>query len=433
MKSATDPIAAATRPYLLAGVALVVAAGTAIGIWSAIARIDGAVVAPGRVAVDGNRKAVQHAHGGVVASLYVSEGREVRAGDLLVRLDATGLEASRRSLRARLDALLARRERLVAERDGRSRLDFGSELAGVAADPERAPLLVAERSRFRARERLRTSAESLVAERIARLETEASAHDFQVATRSRQVEAVAGELEAARKLVALDLLPRLRLLTLERQLAEAEALQGQHRADARRARDEIDEVRIEGARAALGFANEVLLDLERVREEIVRLREQLTQAELELERTAIRAPVSGRAIELGIHTVGGVVRAGETLLEIVPTAAATVVEARVPVADVERVRRGQPANVRLAGLDGAPVVEGEVAVVSADRVEDPRTGHPFYAVRIRVPPASLSELDGVALQPGMPADVLIRTGEKAAAAYAIEPLRSGWARAFTGG
>lgn len=155
---------------------------------------------------------------------------------------------------------------------------------------------------------------------------------------------------------------------------------------------------------------------------------------LALKQIDIRAPQSGRVHQLAVHTIGGVIAPGEAIMQIVPTADALVVEARVAPQDIDQVRVGQPAALRLSAFSQqtTPEVEGQVDRISPDLIEDQKAGVAYYAVRIALSQSSLKQAGQLELKPGMPAEVLLRTGQRTVLSYLLKPLTDQASRAFRG-
>jgi len=429
------PLGSEARVYLVAGGAVLFLLAVLFGAWATFAELEGAVLAPGKIAVEGRRKTVQAAGNGVVSALLIEEGAEVEKGELLLRIDHTVSRAASEAARSRLDALLARLDRLEAEEEDESTIRLSDELASRSQDPAVARLLAEERSLFQARAETRAAEGRVLAARIPRLEATRQGHHARAAAARRELAAADEELNGARSLFEAGYLSRTRVRTLERIHAAAEGELALNEADAERTAREMDEVRLQQQRNRKLHVQEVVRDLETTRADLVLAREALVKTEQRLRHASIHAPATGRVFGLAVHTVGGVVREGEELLQIVPTGAPLIVEVRVPVHEVDRISPGQPAQVQLSGFDQTrvPPMEGVVDSVSADRFEDDARGTAFYGAQIRIDAKELEARLDLELRAGMPADTWISTGSKSALSYLVEPLTDSWSRSLLDG
>ena len=423
------------RPYLALGLLLVLLLVGGLGAWALSARLNGAVIATGKLAVQSSHKTVQHLEGGIVGEIFVKEGDLVERGQLLVRLDDTLDRAGHGILTGQLDELQARAARLTAERDGAAEIAFPEPLLARAAEPTVAKSLRGEQALFAARRATRDGAAKLLKQRIARFEEEIAGLAAQARSKKRQIDLLEKELAGLRKLYEKGYAPITRILALERQ---AEALAGEraaHRADIARARNGIGETELQLAQAENDHREAVTSELRTLEAEIFGLIERKAAVEARLARVEIRAAESGRVLNMTAKTVGGVIRAGDPILDIVPQGEELVVEAQIPVADIDKVARGLPSVVRLSALDQAntPEVAGIVESVSADRVLDERSNQPHFLARIRLSAAESRLGDGLDLVPGMPAEVFIQTGERQALSYFLKPLTDRLARSFKEG
>ncbi|MEM7412831.1 MAG: HlyD family type I secretion periplasmic adaptor subunit [Myxococcota bacterium] len=421
-----------TKPYVKGGLLGLLGLAAAFIGWATLAELDGAVIAPGKVAVEGSRKTVQATGSGVVSELLVRDGEHVTEGQVLVRIDHTVSRAVHENARARFEALLAAQSRLDAERSDATTITFGEELSSGEPSAQRA--IETEEARFHARREERRAAHRAIEARIPRLEATRGGHRARWEAARIEASAVQEDLESARALFDRGYLSKTRLRALERDHARARGQAASSLAEANSTAQEIEEARLELAHAESQWRERVTSELETTRRALLDARRALVEAERGLHYTAVRAPTTGHVFGLAVHTEGGVVREGQELLQIVPDEAPLIVEARIPVHEVDRISQGQSARVQLTAFDVETVapVEGTVESISADRVEDPALRTGFYVARIRIEHA-VANLSSVELRAGMPAETWIRTGQKSAVRYLMEPLTSSWERAFTDG
>ncbi len=420
------------RRHLVGGLATTALLVFGLGGWAATAQLAGAVIAPGQVVVDSNVKKVQHPTGGIVSELLVREGQVVQAGDVVVRLDDTITRANLGVVRKSLDELEARQARLEAERDGLGEIAFPGELLTRMDHPDVARAVGGERRLLELRRTSRAGQTMQLRERIGQLREEIQGMSMQLAAKARESELIAIELDGVRDLYRKNLVTLQRVTALERDAARITGERGQLTAAQAQAKGRISEIELQILNIDNELRSEVARELRDVQAKIVELVERRVAAEDGLKRVDIRAPQTGAVHQLAVHTVGGVVTPGEALMLIVPRSDELTVEARVMPQDIDQVRVGQAAVLRLSAFNQrtTPEIGGEVSRVSADISTDQRTGMSFYTIRVALPPAELAKLGGLKLAPGMPVEAFVRTGDRTALTYFTKPLMDGINRAF---
>ena len=382
------------------------------GGWFFFMPLAGAVVVPGNLVVESNVKTIQHPTGGVVADIRVVNGTRVKAGDLLVRLDATQARASLQVVSKQLDELRARIARLAAERDGRARIGFSTELAARSSDETVQTLLASEDALFKARANARQSQRELQRGRIAQLNEEISGLETQVASRAKQLELIQGELGGVQDLYDKHLVPLARLTALQREAARIDGERGQLVSSIAETKSKIGEAELQIVRLDQDFRGEVVKDLGEAQGKEAELTERAVAARDLLDRIEVRAPASGLVHQLAAHTIGGVIRPGDAIMEIVPDREDLQIEARLQPQDIDHVHPGQPAFVRFSAFNQrtTPQLTGSVSYVSADTSHDQQTNAPYFTVRVVLPDEERRRLAGQQLVPGMPAEVFMQTG-----------------------
>jgi HlyD family type I secretion membrane fusion protein len=424
---ALEPAEATGPPFgwrpILAGFTVIVAFAGGMTAWALLAPIESAVVAPGVVGVDSNVKTVQHLEGGIVEEILVREGSRVQAGDLLVRLRNTLPSSLLNEVQAQYFEARATAARLAAERDGLPAIDFPDELDAHAANLAVHDAMAGQGSIFESRRALLAERSNILRRTIAGLGEEILGLEQQIRAAERQLTLIGEELASAMKLLERGLIDRPRVLQLQREQAKLEGEIGEHRAEVASARQGIEESNLRLTELRAAATTEVVAELREVKARAYELSQQLAAARDVLTRTEIRSPIDGTVVGLKVHTIGGVIAEGEPLLDIVPSDDELVVRASIDPLDVDQVEPGLPATVRLSALNRRTetVIEGELTTVSADRLTDPATGYAYYLARIELRRDS-PELDSVTLQPGMSADVLIRTGARTPWDYLIAPI-----------
>ena len=420
------------RPAVLLGfVALLLAVG-GFGTWAAVASIASAVIVPGVVIVDGSRKKVQHPDGGVVKHLLVRDGDRVRAGDVLIRLDETRPRASLAILRGRYVRARAVEARLLAERDEKPQITFREDLLAGAEDLEVSEILTGQENLFEARRNSLEGEIAILRNGVAQLEDDIAGIEAQKKAKERQIALIQEEVQSRELLLEKGFTERPRLLALKREKARLAGERGEHMSQIARTKAKIGETELKIIQRKREFREDVVKDLRATRKEIADLEEQVGAAQHLLDDVEIRAPASGVVVGMAVHTVGGVIQAGNTILEIVPADDKLLIEARLPPQQIDNVVVAQQADVRFTAFNQrtTPPLSGTVAYISADRMLDRFSGEPYYEARITIPDEEVGRLTGRQLYPGMPADVIIKTGERTALQYLVQPILDSMARSW---
>lgn len=420
------------RRHIVFGLAAVMLVAGGIGGWAATTEISGALIAPGSVVVESNARKVQHPTGGVVGEIAVTAGMNVTSGDILIRLDETMTRANLKIVSKTLDEMTARRARLRAERDGATEMSWPVPFNDRKQDEGILELVADERRLFELRSTTRLGQKRQLRERIAQLEEEAVGITAQQAAKSRELVLVNNELEGVRELWSKQLIQMTRLTALEREAARLDGERAQLIAAAAQGRGKISEIELQITQIDRELASEVGRELREIDGKAGEYAERKVAAEDQLRRIDIRAPISGTVHELNVHTVGGVISAGEQLMLIVPASERLSVEARVSPQDIDQVRAGQTAALRFSAFSQrtTPEINGTVSRVSADVTTEQRTGVTYYTARIAIGPDELARLGDVRLVPGMPVEAFIKTAERTVGSYLTKPMFDQVARAF---
>lgn len=404
-----------------------------VGLWMGLWPLATGAVAPGKVIVDTNRKAIQHLEGGIVKEILVREGESVQSGQVLVRMDATTATARRDAQRSQYITARATEARLIAERDGATSITFPPEFLSVEkTDPQVAKALDTQRRLFETRKTNLSEQADVLNQRINQSRNEISGLQQQVASASSQLALLNQEIAMVDALVKSGNAVRSRLLALQRAAAQIQGQRGEATANIARAGQQINQTQIEITNLKTEFLNGVVTELKDMQVQASGLEEQLRSSQDIVQRIEIKAPLEGRVVGLKTHTVGGVIQPGEILMEIVPTGDKLVIEAQVSPQDIDNVHEGMEAMVRLTAYKQRRIhpVKGTVVNVSADRFDEPQTGRAYYTARVEIPPEEMASLKNVELTPGMPAETLIVTGKRTMLAYLLDPIRYSFGRAF---
>jgi protease secretion system membrane fusion protein len=399
--------------------------------WAGLAPLDEGVPAPGVVSVESKRKSVEHLNGGIVEKILVRDGEQVRAGQPLVLLNETQARAALNAATSQWLLALASEARLKAERAGAAAVTFPKPLLSAAASDDAGPLMHTQEELFRSRRRALQGELAIIAESVHGLEAQLLSFDQLLRGRDTQIALFGEQLASYRKLNADGFISRNQLIETERQLAEVQTRRSEDLSNIAGVKARLAEFRMRGAQRESEYRREVETQLADSQRDAAALGERVAAQRDLHERLALLAPVAGTVVGLAVHTVGGVIKPGDRVLDIVPEGEELIVEAQLAPLYAGRVRADLPADVHFdaATLQAQrPVLTGKVAVVSADTLNDSRTGVPYYVLRVTVPGDELRKLGSLKLQPGMQATVMVKTGERTLLAYLTRPL---WQRFAT--
>lgn len=419
-----NPRAIYSNPWQSArwGIVAIVLFVALLGLWGSVAPLSGAVIANGAFEVQGRRQSVQHPYGGVVTALRVQEGQTVERGDVLVRLASADAQAQFDVLEGTRAALLARRARLIAERDEVVEPDFAAAL-DIVQQGDVEQIIENERAVLDSRRRQHAANVDLIQQRIVQLQEQADGIQGQIGGLERQTSSLEDETRGARELLDQGYTPRTRVLELERAINESQTQSGARRSELVGVSESIGEARLEIARLERERISDVTANLQQTDAQLAENAPKLSAAVDMLARTEIRAPATGRIVGLSVFTEGGVVDAGVRLMDVVPADNPIFVEARLRLSDISDVTAGQSADVRLIGTprEVRPKLSATLTNISPDSLDDERTGEAFYALQLALNPAEVADA-GTDLQPGMPVQVVIETTPRTLVGYLTGPL-----------
>lgn len=401
-------------------------------LWAIFAPLDSGVPAQGLVMVDTKRKTIQHLTGGLIEKVMVREGQEVKVGDLLIKLDDGQARADYEAVRQRYLSLRAFEDRLLAEQGELAEIRFHPDVLAGKDDPLINQHMQTQERLLVSRRLALKSEIGALTEAMRSQEEAAKGFAAQLESRKQQSAFINEEREGLRDLVKEGYAPRNKLLEVERLAADIDATTSDLRANLARAKRSAAELALRKIQREQEYRKEVATQLAEVRREVSADEERYKAARDALGRTAIKAPVDGAVIGIANQTVGGVIPAGTRIMDIVPRDEALMLEAHIPPHLIDRVRVGQLADVRFSNFSQAPqlYVEGKLLSVSADLLTDPATNISYFLGRIAVTPDGLKTLGEHRLQPGMPVEIVIKTGERSLLEYLLHPLSRRLARAM---
>jgi HlyD family secretion protein/epimerase transport system membrane fusion protein len=392
------------------------------GGWATIVPIAGGAVAPGIISPDGSRRTVQHLEGGIIRTLHVRDGDVVERGDPLLELESVQPKANHDLLQKQQRTLRVTKARLEAERSGKDEVEFPADL--MEAGPEVAAMMAGQQELFLVRRRAHESKNRILRQRAGQLREQIKGFEAQVASAARQIEFLEEEISGKRELASKGYLPKPELLRMLRMQAELGGRLGQYEAAISEAQQQIGEAELQMVANDAARADQIATQLDQVQAELNGIDEKLLASRDILRRTVIAAPVGGTVVNLKFKTVSGVIQPGVPILDIVPAEEKLIIEARISPIDIDVVHAGLKAQVQLSAFSrrSAPRIHGVVRSISADRmVED--GGKAFYLARVEVDRDEVERIGpNIELVPGMPADVLIVTGERTLADYLLRPF-----------
>ena len=389
-----DDAQSSIRLHLIIGLAVVVILAGGLGGWASTAEISGALIAPGSIVVESNVKKVQHPTGGVVGEVLARDGDIVKAGDVVVRLDDTVTKASLAIVTKNLDGLWARAARLQAEQQGLDKIVFPATLLDRADDPDVKNIIASETKLFEVRTTGRIGQKAQLRERITQLNEEIAGLTAQEKAKDQEIVLVEKELEGVRSLYDQHLVQISRMTTLQRDAARLNGERAQFVASRAQAKGKITETELQIIQVDKDLVSDVSKDLRETNDKIGEFVERKVTAEDQLRRTDIRAPQDGMVLQSTVHTVGGVITAGDAIMMIVPQADALSVEAKVNPQDIDKLQIGQKTLLRLSAFNQrtTPELNGVVTRVSPDVTTDQRTGQSYYTIRVSMPPEEIARL-----------------------------------------
>ncbi|MCC6466768.1 MAG: HlyD family type I secretion periplasmic adaptor subunit [Alphaproteobacteria bacterium] len=424
------------RPEILAPLVLGLFAASlfvaVMSVWSYLAPLASAAIAAGQVVTDGSRRTVQHLEGGIIREILVKDGDKVRSGQVMVRLDDIQSGASTDLLRAQWDVLRAQNTRLGAEIADETALAFPTDLLARKSEPRVAEIIASQTGLFEARQRAHQGIVAVLRQRAEQLRSEIASYEGLLRSVQEQLVSINGEMKDVQELVDKGYERRPRLLTLQRQASGLTGTKDQHLAMIAKARQAITETELQIAQQTNTRRNEVATDRRDTQAQMADVEEKLRSAQDVRARREVTAPTDGLVTNLRFHTLGGVVKPGDPLLDIIADNEALMVEVRISPTDIDTVETGQQAEVRLTAFKQRtmPALKGKLIYVAADVEADAKTGASFYRGRVQIDMLQLAQIPNARLTAGMPAEVMVLAGERTLLQYLLQPLIDSFRRAF---
>jgi HlyD family secretion protein len=420
--------------HALIGLVLVLLAFGGFGTWAATAPLAAAVISAGSFVATGENKVIQHLEGGIIQEILVSEGDHVIAGQPLIRLDGIAAQVKQRQLflrQARLEANVARLEAQVANKP---EITFPGIIADNRSDNDIGSIVDGQVASFRSAQSRMESEIGLLKQNMESLKFRAEGFRKQSVSMVEQLSFLKEEYTGKVKLLVQGLIRKPEVNAIQRAIADAEGQIGRLDAEVSETDAQIEKFRQQIDQTVTELNQKALDELQSSQGELDAVREEARQAKNVMRRSTINAPVSGTVVRMYYHTSGGVIESGKKILEILPADVPLIIETQVQRKDIDAVKPGQKATIRLVALNRrtTPVLYGDVYYVSADALSDatvPNTE--VYLARVRLPASELARIPGFTATPGMPVEVMIETAERTFLDYLTKPIRESMSRAFT--
>ncbi len=406
--------------------------------WAAFARLDAAASGEGQVTVSGNRRTVQHRDGGIVKAMAVRDGDHVTAGQVLFRLEGAEVAASERALAASVIDLLAQRARLEAEVAGRS-IVWPAEFASATGDDRRliARAQSLQLAQLRSRGASLAASDQVLRQQAAEVARQTSGFNAQAQASARQRASLAQQLESTKKLADEGYVSRNTVRAIERSIQQLEGADADYSSRSAAAREQIGQTSAQRVQTRRRQVEEAAASLRDTQFQLNEMQPKWAAAREQLARTEIRAPVSGTVVGLRVFTVGGVIQAGQPILDIVPDAAPLIVRANFAPGDIDGVVAGRPAEVKFLSLHdrGLPILTGTVHSISADSLRDEASGRSYFSAEIAVPHDQIARIAAVrggdtGIRAGVPVAVMVPLRRRTALQYLLDPLTEAFSRSF---
>ena len=431
-----DKVIIDDRRFRFFGLLIVLSIFGGLGAWATLAPLSSAALAPGVIAVENYRKTVQHLEGGIVKAILVRDGDNVVKGQSLIILENTQPRALLEVIRGQYFISLAREARLLAQQNGLDEIHYPEELLGHENDRRTRDAIQMQNQTFSVRKQAHEGESELYQRQIEQLRAKIIGLRAQKRSRDRLINSYRNELKDFRVLLNEGYAEKQKVREFERNLAEREGERGELISSLAATEQEINETQLKILQLQKELQREVAKELSEVQGVLFELRERLQSLQDTVLRTDIKAPDAGMVLGLSVHTLGAVIPPGGKILDIVPQNEKLIVEAQVSPLDIDRINIGQIAEVRFSAFKSrtTPKIAGKLIAVSADRLVDEQSQDktPYYLARIEISPQGLKDLASSELQllPGMPAEVLINTGERTMLEYLMDPLSDTIARSF---
>jgi HlyD family type I secretion membrane fusion protein len=422
-RSAKPAYPVSSHSIIMAGCLVIAGSFGSLAAWSGTANLSTAAIASGTLAVDTHKKSVQHLQGGIIQEILVRDGQRVTAGDVVLQLDRTQTQSLVDMLRSQVDLGRAEEVRMIAERTGAGAVSFPPDLlerAGV--EPDLATILKGQKGLFDSRRQSQEGQTAILRNRIAQSRQQIAAMKVQETAKRSQSALIEKELKGLRALASRGNAPGNKVLQYEREAERIAAERGEIVSNMAMVKQSIGEAELQIMQIGKTFLEQLEADLRKTQASLFESSQRLHAAQADLARLDVRAPYTGTVVDMAHHTVDGVVTPGSRILDIIPDGDQIVAEVQIRPGDIDGLAVGMPAQIRFTSFNQVetPVRHGQVLSISADRLIDPKTGAPYYGMRVLVDAGSG---EGLAISSGMPAEVVVEKRERTLISYLLQPMR----------
>ncbi len=422
-----------TDKAILFGVIIIVFFIGGFSLWAVVAPLESAAIAPGKVIVAGYHRSVQHLEGGIVKAIYVKDGSAVKKGQVLIKMDDTRDKIALQLRQNEVFELSAIASRLIAERDDKNKITFSARLQSQQHNAKIQEIIKSQTDIFKANEAAHKNNLTIVEQKIKQLNQEIKGTESLLASIKRQLSLIQEEVKTTTYLEKQKLIERSKLLALQRSEADLKGKRGESVAKIASLKQKIGEAQLQKAAFEKERSKEINKELRESQQKLAEAVEKEKAAQDVLDRTSIVAPQTGTVVGLKVHTIGGIIKPGEVIMDVVPSQEQLVVEARVNPSDIDVVHKGLKAKIQLTAFKTrtTPTLLGTVTKVSADIFTNEATGETYYLVRIVIPKKELMRMpEDQKLYPGMPAQAMIVTAKLTPWQYFATPILESFQRAF---
>lgn len=421
------------KKFLSFGITVIIIFFGGFLIWAFFAPLESAAIAPGKITVAGKRRTIQHLEGGIVEKIFVKDGTKVKKGQPLITLDNIEANAIYQLRRNEVFELSAIESRLIAEFKNTENIKFKPILIEHQENKKVKEIIVSQNSIFLENQKAFSENLKILNQRIQQLQQQIHGYESSEKAIDKQLKLIQEEIKSVAYLEAKKLIERYRLLALQREDAGLTGKKGELIAGIAALNEKIGETKLQISKIKTSHRREILMELRQTQQKLAEALQKEKAAEARLNRTTIRSPIEGTVVGMKVHTVGGVIRPGESVMDIVPSHEELIVEAEINPLDIDIVHRGLTAKVQLVSysLRNTPMLIGKVSHVSADAFTDQKTSKSYYLAQVIIDQKELKKLkSGQTLYPGMPAQVMIVTAKQTPFQYFISPIRNSFNRAF---
>ncbi len=434
-----EPIAIEESKIKRTTTRLIVISFTAFSVWAVYAPLNDGVAVQGTVAVQGARKAVQHPNGGVVTTINVKEGERVTQGQVLLTVNPLTTEANLNSQELDYYVALAAESRLISERLDKPRIEWIPELEVMESKDPRVleAKKIQENLFYSRRQELESKLRILNAQITASSTAQKELQDI-MNQRKSQLATVTKELNSNAALAKEGFVTRSKVSELEVQRSSMLASISQLNSEVAQNTAQVSSARLQVIEAQASYRKTIDTELSEVQKNRKSLSATVDSLKFDRQLAEVKSPVTGTVVGLKVNTVGGVIKGGDLLMEVVPEDGKLVVQARVPPRMIDKVFVGSEADMRFTAFNRAttPVIPGVVKLVGADLIApnalDPvASASGYYLAHVETSTAKgIQEAADLQLQPGMPVEVMVKTGERSFLSLLTKPLTDRFAKAF---